>query len=540
MLIVKRLRETDKILYINTLYYKMPTKILRVFVFIIALLTNLPSDANTLLTDSINSDNNELELHKDSVWVDKVTGRIMHQQKLVGIDTLVVIKPNPIKALYTDLGIDAAVLAWDRFVQTREYSEITHNVLHQHFSNKPVWDNDSFSGNQFAHPYHGAMCYNAARNAGLSYGASLFYPVLGSLAWEYMCETNEPAINDMLSTGIGGAAVGEVTNRATDIILDDSKVGINRVIREMVGIALNPVRALDRLLSGEMWRVSPSRGKRYAPQPYSIEMGLGYRNMKEEKGNGDNLYVPYIDFYFNYGERFSSNGSKSKPFDLFSISLLANIDSNHPTIGIAEISGRLADIQIKNPDSWSFDFGLYQNLKYVDHYSKNSPKPHNFSMISEAVSFGGGVYAQRETDKICLFNDFMLSAVPFGGSSSDYYTVRRYNYGLGYSIRNTAHFTLNQKASFGTRIYMMQLFTPNGYSPEKLIQKIENKELINTMGDKGHHLIFTQSIYGLVNINKNIRFNIEYEYYRRCSHYKYHDNVKALSHEWKCGFIYSI
>lgn len=495
-------------------------------------------NANPTLPDSLALDNNDVLLREDTIWFDRVTGKRMHLQQLVGIDTLVHIKPRPLRALATDLGIDAAVLAWDRFIQNREYARVNKCILNKHFSNPPVWDNDSFSGNQFAHPYHGAMCYNSARNEGLSYGVSLLYPIVGSLAWEYLCETNEPSINDLLSTGIGGAAVGEVANRTSDIIFDDSRVGGNRVIREIIGSALNPIRAFHRLITGEMWKVSPSRGKRYQPQPYSIEIGIGFRNMEEGKGKGNNLSAPYIEFDFNYGERFSSN--KSQPFDFFSISLLANTDKEHPTIGKAEIMGRLADIQIRHTHDWSFDIGFYQNIKYIDHFSKNNTRAQNFSLISEAVSFGGGLYAQHETPQICIFNDFVFSAVPLGCSTSDYFNVRRYNFGLGYSLRNNIQFTFNQKASLGTRLYLMQLFTPNGYSPETIKQKIDNHELINSMGDRGRHLIFTQTLYGQFNLIKNIRLDVEYEYYRRHSHYKDYNNIKAASHEWQLGFIYSI
>ena len=115
---------------------------------------------------------------------------------------------------------DSLVFSWNHFVTDRDWARVTSTTLHRNLSGGWVWDNDSFSGNQFSHPYHGSMFYNAAREHGLSYGVSLLYPVAGSVTWELLCETNRPAINDLLSTGVGGAAFGEVTHRMSDIFFD--------------------------------------------------------------------------------------------------------------------------------------------------------------------------------------------------------------------------------------------------------------------------------------------------------------------------------
>lgn len=484
----------------------------------------------------------DVTLQEDSIWYDPITGRRTHLQRLGGIDTLVYVKPNPLMALAKDLSINAIILGWDHFVQDREWAKVTFNVIEDHFTHKPVFDNDSFSGNQFSHPYHGAMFYNAARNEGLSYGVSLLYPIIGSASWEWLCETNAPAINDLLSTGVGGAAIGEVAHRSSDIFFDDSRRGANRVVREIIGSLLNPVRAVHRLVSGEIWRVSPSRGKRIQPQPYSFEVGIGYRGMEELKGAKEQMNTAYIEFNFNYGERFTPSG-KSKPFDLFSISLLANLAGDGdqmPTVGNFEISGRLASIQVQHSHNWNMDFGLYHNVKYVDHYSKHEQRAHNFSIISEAVSFGGNMYVEHYTDHICLFNDFMLSAVPFGGTNADYYPLRRYNFASGASIRNNTQFYINQKATIGNRFYFARLYSFDGKTPEEIDRLMEKKVDINCWGDRGNHSVITNNIFIQYNLQKNLRLNVDYQIYYRSSNYKYYPDVHAKSHEWKMGLIYSI
>ncbi len=484
-------------------------------------------------------DDNDVLLYADSIWHDSIFGRKMHLQRLGGIDTLVVVKQRPLVALAKDLSINAAILAWDYYVQDRHYARISNHVLEDHFKKWPVWDGDSFSGNQFSHPYHGSLFYNAARNEGLSYGVSLLYPIIGSLTWEYFCETNPPSINDLLSTGVGGSAIGEVTHRVSDIFFDDSRVGANRVVREIIGSALNPVRAIHRLLTGETWRISPSRGKRLQPQPYSFDLGLGYRNFIEDKGNRDKMAAPYIDFEFNYGNRFNERG-KSKPYDLFSVALLANLDDKHPTVGYMEIMGRLADKQLEDRKDWKYDIGFYQHVKYVDHYSKNSQDAHNFAVISEAVSFGGGLYAEKQLRHGFFSNNTIISDVVLGGSTTDYYPYRRYNFGTGFSVRNNTVISLKKRLTFLNQFYFSKLYTIKGYTPEEITFRTENGYGFNCWGDQGNHSIFTNNSSLQCNLCKNLRTNITLDLYFRNSYYKYYPTVRAKSHEWKLGIIYSI
>ena len=503
------------------------------YILLLSALFFIDTYAQYPMTDS-------LSVLPDSVWYDAVTGRRMHLARLGGADTLVSIKPNALTALAKDLALNAAILSWDHFVQQRDWAAVTSHVIRDHFTHGPRLDNDSFSGNQFSHPYHGGMFYNTARNEGLSYGVSLLYPIIGSASWEWLCETNPPSINDLLSTGVGGAVIGEVTHRTSDIFFDDSRRGFGRVIREIIGSALNPVRAIHRILSGEMWRVSHSRGKRLEPQPYSFELGFGTRFMGEITGNRERLSSPYIDFNFNYGERFTPQGH-TRPFDLFSLSLLANLSSEHPTVGNLDISGRLASRQSQSHDGrWAFDLGFYQNLKYMEHYSKAGKVAGHFSILSEAVSFGGGLYAERTSPTTCFSGDLMLSAVVFGGINADYYQPRRYSYASGASIRSGLQFAINQRAIIGNRFYTARLYSFKGYTPEQVAQQQAAGIDPSCWGDQGHHTFISNTLYSQVNIFKNVRLGVDYQYFHRISRYTHYPTTRAKSYEWKLGLIYSI
>lgn len=506
----------------------------------------------------------------DSIWYDSITGTRMHLQSvdsitpykcclhLFGKNADGTAKNPALQALVEDLGINALVLGWDHYVQDRVWTNITSDVLHQNLTGGWVWDNDSFSGNQFSHPYHGSMFYNAAREHGLSYGVSMLYPLLGSGTWELFCETNRPAINDFLSTGIGGACIGEVTHRTADIFFDNSERGSRRVFREIIGSFLNPVRGLHRIISGEMFRVTPhNRGKKELPEAYSFQVGVGNRFIRDigsyhpALGERYSESVPYLDFRFNYGNHFNNlnEGKATRAFDYFTIYALVNMSGDNPTVGELDIKGRIGSIQRQLPHRWKLDIGFYQNIKYIDHYSADGYQAAgNQAIISEAASFGAGFYAERQGKKVSLTHDFMLSAVPLGGSTADYYPMRRYNFGTGFSLRYGFNFIFNHRLSFGDEMYYMRLFILKGETPENLLKYEENPDKykqevadgINAWGDEGEQSVFLNRLKFNVNITQNLKLNLMHEFYYRHGNYRYYPSLTGKSNEWKAGLVYSL
>lgn len=507
----------------------------------------------------------------DSIWYDSITDIRTHLQRP---DTIVVnscplaifgTTPNgtpklpALQALAEDLGVNLLVFGWDRFVTNRGWAKVTGKVIHNNVTGGWEWDCDSFSGNQFAHPYHGAMFYNTAREHGLSYGVSLAYPVLGSLTWELFCETNKPAINDLISTGIGGAAIGEVFHRTSDIFFDNTTHGAERVVREMVGTFLNPVRGLHRVISGEMFHVNRlSAGKKESPEPYSFRIGLGTRYIHDigdihpYLGHRYHDNVSFLDFHFNYGNHYNNldgGGTAVRAFDYFDVYALVNLTAGNPTVGEFDICGRIGSYQKQLPHRWKLDVGFYQNIKYIDHYSsKDIQRPGNLSIISEAASFGAGFYAQRQGTSVTLKNEIMLSTVPLGGSTADYYPLRRYNFGSGFSVRHSFEFVYNRHLSFGNNFYFMRLFILKGAKPSVFDEDLSDSDLqmevlhnsVNSMGDKGEQSVFLNRLFANVNLFRNVQLNLQNEFYLRHGNYRYYPSLTAKSMEWRVGLAYSL
>ena len=495
----------------------------------------------------------------DSTWVDN-TGSKMHLQQVGGTDSLVVRAKKPWKGIVEIIGINASVLAWDSFLYDRPWAKISKNSLKTNMSCGWTWDDDSFSGNQFSHPYHGSLFYNSARENGMSYGQSMLYPLFGSAIWELFCENNKPAINDVFSTGIGGSAIGEATHRASDLVFDNSKRGAARVVRELVGTALNPVRGLQRMISGDMFLVDhQGKGKRISPEPYHFELGIGDRWIAEDGIHPDfdskyNSNIPALDFYLDYGDHFNKiDGGKSHAFDKFELYGLLNIASKNPTFGVLEINGRIASSQHSTPSGWDLDWGFYQNYKYVEDYWKDGElRGGNLPVISEAASFGGALYAQKEGKTTTLSNMLMLSAVPMGCSTADYYTSpknfgidelpdgtdvgkRKYNYGSGFSIRENLTAHLNKRITLGDRFYLLQLYIFNGYDPKNPVVHHNS-----VMGDKGNALTVTNTLFAHVNLTQSLKLKVEYMNYLRKGVYDYYPNHTGKSHELKTTLAYSM
>lgn len=506
----------------------------------------------------------------DSIWHDSITGIRTHLQRpdtlfpytcplhFFGKNTDGSPKSPALQALVEDIGINALVFSWNHFVTDRNWARVTNAHLRQNLTGGWVWDNDSFSGNQFAHPYHGSMFYNAAREHGLSYGVSILYPLVGSFTWEVFCETNRPATNDFLSTGIGGAAIGEVTHRTSDIFFDNSKTGTQRVFREIIGTFLNPVRGLHRIMSGEMFRVNHLHaGKKEEPEPYTFQIGAGNRyiydvgNIHHQIGKHYSDNIPYLDIRFSYGNHYNNLdlGKATRAYDYFNLYALVNLSSKHPTVGELDISGRIGSIQRQLPHQWKLDIGFYQNIKYIDHYGNREDElPGNLPIISEAASFGAGFYAERQGTTNTLTHDFMFSAVPLGGCAADYYPMRRYNFGTGFSLRYKFQYTYNRHLSFGNDFYLMRLFIIKGTDKKRLDLYMSDPERyqkkfadgINAWGDQGEQSVLQNRLYLNVNIVHNLQLHLLHEFNLRHGNYRQYPSITSKCHEWKVGISYAL
>ena len=53
---------------------------------------------------------------------------------------------------------------------------------------------------------------------------------------------------DFAQTTMGGIAIGEITHRVSDIVLDDRQRGFNRFLREAAAFVINPMKGVARIV----------------------------------------------------------------------------------------------------------------------------------------------------------------------------------------------------------------------------------------------------------------------------------------------------
>ena len=227
-------------------------------------------------------------------------------------------RKRPWQALAEVTAINVGVQLFDRWALNSDFAQTTLRSLRHNFTDGMVWDNDFFITNMFAHPYHGNLYFNAARTNGLTFWESAPYSLLGSAMWEFLGETEPPAINDIIATTCGGMALGEMTHRLSLTVLDDRDHGFRRFLREAAAAIINPIQGIHRIISGDAWHVK-NRNYRYHDFneiPVDMSFSVGWRYLADDGALFRGIHAPYINMTLTYGT--PVDGEKhTTPYDFF-------------------------------------------------------------------------------------------------------------------------------------------------------------------------------------------------------------------------------
>jgi hypothetical protein len=150
-----------------------------------------------------------------------------------------------------------------------DFSKIGFNTIRQNFNKGWIVDTDPYWVNQFGHPYEGAAFYTAARSTGHGFYESFGAAFLGSLFFEQFMEVQSPAVNDQITTSIGGTLLGEVLYRMNRLVLDSggAKPG---GWREAAAFLISPVAGVNRWATGDRYR-----GEMLLPPSWMGQFHLG-------------------------------------------------------------------------------------------------------------------------------------------------------------------------------------------------------------------------------------------------------------------------
>lgn len=447
---------------------------------------------------------------------------------------------HPWRAAIKTFGLNVGVWAFDRYAMNEDFAKISIHSIRRNIKKGFVWDNDQFSTNLFAHPYHGNLYFNAARSNGLNFWESAPYAFAGSLMWEIAAEVEPPAINDLMATTIGGIALGEMTHRMSALVLDDSKRGFPRVAREFLGTLICPMRGLNRMISGDMWKVKRSHYKyhNYERIPVHFTIGAGDRYLADDNHFSKGDHNPYLEFRIVYGNAFDKENTQ--PYDYFKARASFGLSSNQPLINQINLMGKLWGVPLKTSTGMEMMFGVFQHFNYYDSEEVITGTGRIPYKISEAASLGPGMIYKfpKMNSLVNLEQQVYLSAILLGGSLTDYYNIidRNYNMGSGYSVKNNTILDFGRYGLFALNLHLYQIFSWKGYEHKDL--ETTNPLHLNAQGDKGNVMLAIVNPIIELNLNPYLKVNLESSYYYRHTHYSYHQDIRYKTFETRLGLIY--
>lgn len=469
-------------------------------------------------------------------------------------------KKRPWLAAAEVFGINVFVHCMDRWVFNYDFAQTTWHTIDHNLTNGFVWDNDDFKTNQFMHPYHGNLYFTSARSNGMNFWQSYPYALGGSLMWEFFGENTPPSINDVFSTSFGGAAIGESLFRMSALVLDDSTMGLERVLREAAGLILSPMRGFNRLIHGDAFRVR-HEGARYHDFeriPVHLALSTGARYLADNGTLFRGSMGQYLNLRLDYGDSMSD---ENKPYDFFTAEATLNFWNKQPLFSDLHLLGRLWNHEILKRDGLEVNWGLFQHFNFYSSTSVIENDQHS-PFIADDVAEGNAPYRISETAAVgpgaimrfdhagnlsFIEQRIFINGILMGGSQSDYFRIlwRDYNLGSGYSAKINTILQFGKYARIDFKSELYHLFTWKGYSAEaiKLMETYTDKkqlEYINAQGDPGNALLFIFSPRLKINLSKNLMVDLYPSFYYRHTHYRDFQDITRKTYELRAGISYTL
>lgn len=428
-------------------------------------------------------------------------------------------------------GVNMFVWGFDRYVMNADFAKINGKTIKKNFKTGPVWDTDKFSTNLVAHPYHGSLYYNAARSNGMNFWQSIPYTAGGSFMWEFFMETEPPSINDLFATTFGGVALGEITYRLSDLFIDHRTTGAERVGREILSGVISPIRTLNRMITGDLWKTMPSKGRAFSSVPIDFVVGVGPRFLAEQENSQHGVTSMNVSLSLNYGD--PHDDEFYSPYEWFKMRASLEFFSKQPLISQVNVIGALWGKTVWKKGFRALTAGVFQHFDYYDSQLKSTEgeavAPYR---ISEAAAIGGGlIYKKSAPDvKLDIFADYYLNGVILGASASDHFMIdeRDYNLGSGYSTKGFFGLIYKKRWFFTLNTENYHIFSWKGYKPD-IDWSTVDPETLNVQGDKSNARLTVFSVQCGYFSSKKWNLTLTNRWFSRETQYKYHEDVSTAT-----------
>lgn len=451
-------------------------------------------------------------------------------------------KKNPWIATGEVVGLNLGIWAIDRYIQKAEYAYINIHTIRRNFRRGFVWDNDQMGTNMFLHPYHGNLYFNSARSNGYNYWQSGIFALGGSAMWELFMENEYPSLNDIVATPVGGMALGELTYRASDLILKDDATGWERFGREAAAFLVTPTRGLTRIINGDAWRHRSTTGRQFGIPNVAIEFSAGLRTLELKDEIFDEGAGGVFQVNLEYGDRFEV-ASTPLPYDYFAFNAELNIQKSQPVLGQLNITGRLISRELLDKYSTSMSIGMYQHFDYYDSDTISAISKKTPYKLGVPASVGAGLMF-RDVQRGLFAMDAYLHAngIGLGAILSDYYRVdnRNYNLASGFSLKGGANMVFRRDfISLAASYEYYRLFTWDGY-PKDIDWSTVNPHTLDAQGDR------SVASFGIFSARANIKLwrrlyaTLHFSHYLRSTHYHYHPSVRSSTYALRIMLSYKL
>jgi Domain of unknown function (DUF3943) len=384
----------------------------------------------------------------------------------------------------------AGLWSYDRYVTKQPWAVIGTKSIKANFEHGFEWDRGEFGMNQLLHPYSGSIYFNSARTNNLSFETSAIFTLGGSLTWELFMENHYPSMNDMITTTLGGIALGEVLFRLSNLMIDESTTGKKRINSEILATIINPMNGLNRFLNGD-WN---KKGESTKDSNMKTKFVLGGNS--EQQSHRYSKMQPHVMFgiYLEYNELFQETDIR-RPFDYFDL-LLAAMAYEDNTIPMIKMQGHLYGREITT-EHFSIIVGSFLQYNFTN----------TAIMKLSTTSIGPGMEIRSNfNDKYMLQGGFHLQGIVLGAIDSPYH-VKRMDYNLGPGYSTFVHLEF-------------------GHIKGLKIEAVVGRYIIfNEQGADGTEEVYTSSVNGSFPLYRSVRFGVEYGYYKRYGNYDDHPNT---------------
>lgn len=278
-------------------------------------------------------------------------------------------------------------------------------------------DQDSYTIAQLRHPYQGAIYQGFARSAGLSFWESAGYTFLGEFLWNTAGETDPPAINDQISSGIAGVFLGEPLFRMASLVLEHGEYSF---WRELAAALISPPAGFNRHVFGDQFRaVFPS----YDPAIFwRAQVGATW-NFHTSGANSSDFKQndPIADFSITYGLPGKPGYHYTRPFDYFEFEVTTNSSAAYLVENLLS-RGLLFGTEYELGNSYRGIWGLYGSYDYT--------YPNAFFRAS-STAFSLGTTSQWWLSHLVALQSTVLAGLGYaGGGEASPVGHRDFHYGL--------------------------------------------------------------------------------------------------------------